>query len=804
MSKKIKYIFLLTILVSLTSLCLYGLELPSYSSNSFVGDCDFIPENVALTGSATSSSSTLASPPERAIDGDPNGTIFHSATETDPWWQVDLAVPCPISSIVFYNRPGQTARANGLIIEVLDAGGAVVFTDSYPVAPNVITVPVTGITASAVRLRLVGDNRILNFNELEVYDGTSPVVTAFQATCTDGIPDDNAYLQLGGITFGDRFHFSQGTSFDDNGGTLTYANGQIINGSSVQTANNLPNPNVPTTYTVRLYNGSNTCFQDIQVTLLPQDCLISCQCTDYVYLNETTSNGAVHKYEVNPDGTLTEVPGSLGLPFYSSNNFPASESLPRPHGVTTDVNGNLFVGQNFNGDILKLNCLGDIKPSSEFSIPDGGFNLGSIDGKVYVNSASNPGIQAYDLCTGESEGYVDIISDAADWGFYVDENGTFYSTNGFGVFGDNHVTIFTPTEADFQANTLFPPTWVSDSSNPDPSVGDIGVVPLGNLGGITTDPMGNIYLVLEIAQTGFPTTRCSRIYKYSPAGQILAISADDCIGDGTGWNLAKGLIYSDACDCIFVSTESAIDDCVYVFDTNLNPIGTGVPPVADTQAKGIGITTECCPINNNVTIDTLLCANILNESIDLQDLLQCEGIICEGIWEEGSSNNGMVFDECSNNIMISTLPACGSFTFNSDGLATNNNCGAFIYTINVSVDFITPPVITGAQELCPEDDPTPLTIVTPATSASGSTVSYQWQMSTESCTSGFTDIVGQTTTTYDPPVGLTQTTYYRLVTSAPDSCSGESCTVMSNCITLTAATNCCPTENCFGIVVTRN
>lgn len=186
----------------------------------------------------------------------------------------------------------------------------------------------------------------------------------------------------------------------------------------------------------------------------------------------------------------------------------------------------------------------------------------------------------------------------------------------------------------------------------------------------------------------------------------------------------------------------------------------------------------------------------------LQDLLNCDGSICEGEWEAALSNTGLSFDQCNNSVTITDPNVCGTFSISSDGTGSSSQCGVYSIIINIGSASITAASITASvQPECDNNnDP-------PAITSSGATgnpvVVYQWQMSTTSCTDGFTDIAGATMDSYDPPV-LTQETHYRLVTSAPSSCGTGACEEISNCVTLTPEEGCCPIENCFDIVVTRN
>lgn len=93
---------------------------------------------------------------------------------------------------------------------------------------------------------------------------------------------------------------------------------------------------------------------------------------------------------------------------------------------------------------------------------------------------------------------------------------------------------------------------------------------------------------------------------------------------------------------------------------------------------------------------------------------------------------------------------------------------------------VTAPVMSGDQTVCSLTDPNAFTISTAATGSG--TLSYQWQSSTVNCSSGFSDISGETGSTMDPSA-LAVTTYFRVIVT--NSTGGGSCTATSNCITIT-------------------
>ncbi len=117
-------------------------------------------------------------------------------------------------------------------------------------------------------------------------------------------------------------------------------------------------------------------------------------------------------------------------------------------------------------------------------------------------------------------------------------------------------------------------------------------------------------------------------------------------------------------------------------------------------------------------------------------------------------------------------------------ISTLNNleCEATGNFVTVYVNNITPGVIEGSQTICSGGDPAILVEVSPA-SGGGTSLSYQWQSSTDNIT--FTDIIGATNTTYDPPV-LTQATWYRRI--AISSINNVDCSDFSNTVAITLTT----------------
>ena len=492
----------------------------------------------------------------------------------------------------------------------------------------------------------------------------------------------------------------------------------------------------------------------------------SCQCTEYLYLNETTNNGAMHKFKINSDTTFTEI----GNPWYQN---PPGGDFTTPHGLGIDQNGFIYVGESVsNGEIRKFDCDGNIFPESNFAISNGGqTNIVTLGNTLYANDWKNDEIKKWDICTATQLGTAEFCNGVTNaWGFYHDEyTDRFYATSSLGN-EPNDVYVFDDSDFDTISTTCI--TGLNLSNLP-PNAAEVG--------GITLDPLGNLYVVVRNDGGG------SYLIKYGPAPNYnyIRTSAIDNSEDGVGWNRAMGIVYSKTINMLLVSTRSPDDDCVALFDTTLTYVEAAIPPTGtDTQAKGASLIKECCPTNSNFTIDTTLCGASINEEFFLRQFFNCEGTICAGLWQEGINNSGLTYNSCNNSITIDSLEACGAFSLTSDGSSTNSQCGAFSITVNVSTLRQPTVSVTGDQTYsCPIGTFSTITATTNADA-------IQWQMSTTSCTAGFTDIVGETNAAYTPS-GLTDTTYFRVKVFNNGSCMSSNCEETSACVTVNVEENCC-------------
>ncbi|MDB0063073.1 hypothetical protein N9F27_03145, partial [Crocinitomicaceae bacterium] len=135
-------------------------------------------------------------------------------------------------------------------------------------------------------------------------------------------------------------------------------------------------------------------------------------------------------------------------------------------------------------------------------------------------------------------------------------------------------------------------------------------------------------------------------------------------------------------------------------------------------------------------------------------------------WQSSMNINGP-FTDLLNETNASYDPPNGLMTDTYYRLIVNSdlngqNCLDSSNIVQVTINNVASGVNSPDQTICSGGDPDSLFFVAPE-SGSGA-LSYQWQSSVTSATSGFSNILGATNNVYDPPNGLTSTTYYQLLT----------------------------------------
>lgn len=110
------------------------------------------------------------------VDGVINGEFgFHTASEPNPWWQVDLGVITALDHVAVYNRTVAAERARRLSVQLSNDGdkwhtayvhNATVFYGQHDGAP--LRIPLQGAAARFVRLT-VGEKTWLHLDEVQVF-----------------------------------------------------------------------------------------------------------------------------------------------------------------------------------------------------------------------------------------------------------------------------------------------------------------------------------------------------------------------------------------------------------------------------------------------------------------------------------------------------------------------------------------------------------------------------------------------------------------------------------------------------------
>ncbi|WP_282776325.1 GEVED domain-containing protein, partial [Phaeodactylibacter xiamenensis] len=565
-----------------------------------------------------------------------------------------------------------------------------------------LTIDVDGIGCATYTLSkgpLTGLQQCGAFNiTVNVCSVTPPAygaITSIQGTCNSSFPNDDAGIEIVSITNADIAGISSagaatydGPSYNSDPATnpaLFAVSGGTLNISNLEHNQ---------TYVVRLFNQGNNCFEDIVVNTATISCGGSCNCTDYLYLNDTDLE-FIHKFAVDEtSGSVTEI----GAPWFEG--LAQSPQFTDPHGIAQDLNGNLYIATSSQGDIYQFDPFGNITLSPWLSNGGpGGFDAGTAlrtvnygfkDNVLYIHNNQHRYVYAIDLCTGSSLGRMELYpgSDAVSgsgpvvWGFYVDNN------NWYAVQRSNPGSVYTgPLDLSFYTTGFGTPahsgTLLFNLSEPATGSSDGDE----NGMGITRDAAGNFYVIER--QTISGTHDQPVLVKYSPTGAVLGsvtAPADPLVGNVNngvpGFSGARGVTYSAASDRVYVSSKV---NCISVFETDLTELSAlnyGNP--MNGRPKAIGVVTECCATPATQNINNTICYDgVNNETIFLQEVLDCEGIIAEGTWAETADANGVFdYESCDNSITV-TGAGCATYTLTSNGTGTNNQCGAFSVTVEI-------------------------------------------------------------------------------------------------------------------------
>ncbi len=146
---------------------------------------------------------------------------------------------------------------------------------------------------------------------------------------------------------------------------------------------------------------------------------------------------------------------------------------------------------------------------------------------------------------------------------------------------------------------------------------------------------------------------------------------------------------------------------------------------------------------------------------------------CGGIWATITGATSATYDAPAGLLVTTYYQRITYSTLNGIVCSAPSNC------ITVFANAITPGTINGNRTVCNGGDPAPFTVTLAAT---GTALSYQWQISTTSSAGPWTDIVSATNPDYDAPGPITQTSYFRRIATA--TVNSSSCSATSNFVTV--------------------
>jgi len=221
-------------------------------------------------------------------------------------------------------------------------------------------------------------------------------------------------------------------------------------------------------------------------------------------------------------------------------------------------------------------------------------------------------------------------------------------------------------------------------------------------------------------------------------------------------------------------------------------------PVAelDTSNLAIGVVVPIpilLPLSNTgVVVSPIVVAlvNLTNvcvgssANLSLQNQVTGSGVSYQ--WQSSTTNIGAGYTNIGGATSATYDPPAGLVTTTYYQVITTSTlngvtCTATSNPITVFVNSVSAGALAQSQTICSGGNPAAFTATTPPSGAG--TLSYQWQSSTTGPNSGYANIPGETNATYDPPAGLTTTTYYQLVVTSV--LNGVTCTSTSSTLTVT-------------------
>ena len=230
--------------------------------------------------------------------------------------------------------------------------------------------------------------------------------------------------------------------------------------------------------------------------------------------------------------------------------------------------------------------------------------------------------------------------------------------------------------------------------------------------------------------------------------------------------------------------------------TGLNNPNIANPTASPTSTTTYTLTTnsgscfdtdEVTVFVNNINPGTITSDQTICSGDDIAQLNQGSAASAAGTityqWESSTASASSGYSNISGATGTTYDP--GSATQNTwyrrKATSTLNGvtCTETSNTVAITINTVTPGSIGQDQVICSGGNPLAFTQTSAATG--NGTLSYQWQSSTTSAASGFTNISGATSITYDPPT-LTQNTWFKRIDKSV--LNGITCTAETNVVTV--------------------
>ncbi|MGK7395787.1 MAG: PKD-like domain-containing protein [Candidatus Cyclobacteriaceae bacterium M3_2C_046] len=175
----------------------------------------------------------------------------------------------------------------------------------------------------------------------------------------------------------------------------------------------------------------------------------------------------------------------------------------------------------------------------------------------------------------------------------------------------------------------------------------------------------------------------------------------------------------------------------------------------------VTVDVEPLSLPGKIGIDQIICANSIPSRIF--EVEAATGVSGSEVYQWWSSENGIDFtiipgetgkEYAPTTALLNTTYFRRDFKSGMVGSWVSSN--VIMVTVQSAID---PGIINGDQIICEAGDPSLLGSSQSPAGGSGS-YTYQWKKSSTSA-GGFTNIIGATEETYNPPAGLATTTYFR-------------------------------------------